>query len=418
MRHRIRKSTNRILLLINSIWDAPNRLLLLINSVWAVPLVLAIRIVRPIVHVRICALNAQRIGHIVPDVAEHLLINKSNSAKVLNLYFFQTPISNYQWYVMTRRSSLRVFGGWLRYVYLWNRLIPRGISHQIPSSFSDSRDLNGLINKFGCSLPFTDEEVYECKSWLRSKGWKDEEPFVVLQVRDSKYLKNWVQNVDVDYHSYRDSNIESYLPSVEWLSSQGVWVIRMGRNMQNPLQSSAALVVDYAFDDKKSDLLDIWLFANCSGCITTASGPDGISTVYRRPLLCVNASPLGILFSMFNSIWVPKNLQWEGSGKSLNLGEYLDHTFLRTEEYIGAGIRIVDLTPEEILAAVKEFWERIQGSWVETETGADMQDRFWSHFSRWPLYGSYHGWKHPSSLIGTAWLISKGPEFITSKWVK
>jgi len=417
-RDRNRKNFNRLLLLINSVWATPYHLLLLINSVWAIPLVIFMRIVRPIVHVRICALNAIRIGHFVPDVAEHLLINKSNSAKFLNLYFFLTPISNYQWSDMTRRSALHVFKGWLRYVYIWNRLIPRGISHEMPSSFSDSRDLRGLINEFDCSFPFTDEEVYECKSWLKSKGWEDGQPFVVLNVRDSKYLKNWIPNFDLDYHSYRNSDIESYLPSVEWLSNQGVWVVRMGRNMQHPLQSSSVLVIDYAFDDKKSDLLDIWLFANCSGCITTASGPDWISNVYRRPLLCVNASPLGILFSMFNSIWVPKNLQWEDSGESLNLGEYLDHTFLRTDEYTEAGIRIIDLTPEEILVAVKEFWQRIKGSWVETESDKGVQDRFWNHFSNWPLYSSYHGWKHPSSLIGTAWLTNKDPEFMTTKWVK
>jgi len=288
----------------------------------------------------------------------------------------------------------------------------------MPSSFNNSRDLSGSINDFDCSLPFTDEEVFECKNWLRSKGWKDDQPFVVLHVRDSKYLKDWYPNVDVDYHSYRDSDIKSYLPSVEWLSNQGVWVIRTGRNMQHPLQSGAALVIDYAFDDKKSDLLDIWLFANCSGCITTVSGPDGISTVYRRPLLCVNASPLGGLFSMFSSIWVPKNLQWERSGKSLNLGEYLDYNFSRTEEYAEAGIRIIDLTPEEILAAVKEFWERIQGSWVETENDTGLQNEFWDHFSSWPLYSSDHGWKHPFSRIGSAWLANKGPEFMTTKWVK
>ena len=415
---RNRKTFNRLSLLIKSVLDTPNRFLLLINSVWAIPLVLVMRLVRPIVHIRICELHAHRIGHIVPDVAEHLLINKSNPINVLNLYYFRTPISNYQWYEMTRRSSLHVFRGWLKYVHIWNRLIPRGSSHAMPSSFSDSRDLSGLINEFDCSLPFTDEEVYECQSWLMSKGWENGQPFVLLNVRDSKYLKKWMPNVDVDYHSYRNSDIESYLPSVEWLSNQGVWVIRMGRNMEHPLQSSSDLFVDYAFDEKKSDLLDIWLFANCSGCITTASGPDVISTVYRRPLLCVNASPLGILFSMFNSIWVPKNLYWENSGKSLNLGDYLDHTFLRTDDYIEAGIRIIDLTSEEILAAVKEFWGRIQGSWLDTKSDTDVQERFWNHFSRWPLYGSFHGWKHPSSRIGTAWLTNKDPEFMTAKWVK
>jgi putative glycosyltransferase (TIGR04372 family) len=386
-----------------------------LNSIWAIPLVMLIRGIRSILLVRICGINASRIGHTVPDIAHHLLINKNRGRSELNLYFFYGPVANIHWYKMARRSSLLVFRGWLRYVHGWNRLIPGGNAHEMPSSFTDSRDVDGLFYQFDCSLPFTTEENFYCKEWLKSKGWSDDQPFVVLLVRDSEYLNSWVPNIAWDYHSYRDSDIETYLPAIEWLNDNGVWVIRMGKAMRKPLRSKSRKAIDYAFDENNSDLLDIWLFANCSGCITTTSGPDMVSAVYGKPLLCVNASPLGLLFTMFNSIWVPKNLYWEDSGLSLDLKDYLENTYLQTEEYRKAGIRIVDLTPQEILFAVEEFWGRIQGVWEEKDYEGRMQKDFWKEFVNWPLYHSFHNWKHPSSRVGASWLSSKGLGFITSK---
>ena len=389
----------------------------IINAIWAIPLVLLIRIIRPALHVRICGVDAARIGQMIPDLALHLQKDMFRSARTLHLYFFLGPISNLQWALMAQRSTLKIFGEWLRIVHTWNRLIPGGRPHELPSSFTNSRDIDGIFEKFDCSIPFTTLETSQCKKWLKSKGWKEAEPFVVLHVRDSEYLKQWVPTINWNYHSYRDSKIETYLPAAEWLNSQGVWVIRTGQKMLSPIQPSSKMIIDYAFDEEKSDLLDIWLFANCNGCITTVSGPDMASALYLKPLLCVNASPLGILFTMFNSIHVPKNLFWKASGTSLNLKEYLDHTFFYTDAYRNAGICIVDLTPEEILSATKEFWGRIQGTWDETESELKRQHEFWEIFLTWPSYHEFHNWKNPLSRIGVSWLESKESSFMTSEWL-
>lgn len=377
---------------------------------------LIMRSVRPLLLIRICGIQTDRIGHFVPDIAEHIGRKYSKSAKVIDLYYLRGPISNTQWAQMAKRSPLKINGNWLSYVSYWNRTIPGGDLHQLPSSCTESRDIEGLIHKFDCSIPFLPSEDSECKDWLASHGWTKGEPFVVFQVRDSEYLKQQHPNYDWSYHSYRDSDIKTYLPAMEWLASQGVWVVRMGRIMATPLQSSSKRIIDYAFGDERSDLLDIWLFANCDACVSTASGPDLVSAIYRKPLLCVNASPIGLLFSMYDSIWVPKNLFWMNSGLSLNLKEYLDNTYLHSDEYLRVGINLVDLTHQEILSAVQEFWARTQNLWVETDSEQRQQSDFWEVFLNWPLYDSYHGWRHKSSRIGGAWLTSKGPEYMTSKW--
>jgi len=286
----------------------------------------------------------------------------------------------------------------------------------LPQSFANSRDPQGLLTKIDVSYDFLLEEDKTSREWLRSKGWKEGEPFICLQVRDSSYLDKFDPNKDVllqDEHSFRNSSIESYLPAVNWLTSQGVWVLRMGKLMSKPLGKMDHLI-DYAFDEEKSDLLDIWLFANCDACISTSTGPDWISALYRKPLLFVNALPLGLLFSMFNSIWVPKKLIWKDSGLNLNLSEHLENLYLRTSQYASAGIDISDLTPEEILLATQEFWGRIRGTWDETDEDIKRQDEFWDLFMSWTGYPKFHEWRHPLSRVGSLWLKSSGRDFMST----
>ena len=44
--------------------------------------------------------------------------------------------------------------------------------------------------------------------------------------------------------------------------------------MKSPLNSNNQKVIDFPFEKTKFNLLDIWLFANCNGCISTGTGPD------------------------------------------------------------------------------------------------------------------------------------------------
>jgi len=390
-----------------------HRFLSLINSVWAVPAVIIIRIVRPFLFIRIGRLFSGRIGHFVPDAAEHSVRKSLQAQRTYDFYYLFGGVCNDQWAKMVGRN-LRVKGNWLKYVWHWNDFIPGGAIHNLPQSLTNSRDLQGLLTKIDVCYEFLEEEGEISREWLRSKGWKEGEPFICLQVRDSSYLDKFDPNKGDfmhDEHSYRNSSIEDYLPAINWLTSQGVWVLRMGKLMSKPLDKMDHLI-DYAFDEQKSDLLDVWLFANCDGCISTSTGPDWISALYRKPLLFVNALPFGLLFSMFNSIWVPKKLSWKDSGLNLNLSEHLENLYLRTSQYVAAGINISDLTSEEILLATQEFWGRIRGTWDDTDEETKRQDEFWNHFRSWADYPKYHEWRHPLSRVGSSWLKSNGKDFL------
>ena len=284
----------------------------------------------------------------------------------------------------------------------------------LPSSYTGSRDVECLYARYDVQIPFMPGETEQALSWLRSKGWSDGEPFVCLLVRDAEYLANDPIHgtarqraaLDWSYHDYRDSDIDTYVPAIQWLAAQGVWVIRMGSLMAKPMPVGMDHVIDYAFETDKSDLLDIWLFANCTGCISTSTGPDAVSVVYDRPMLYVNALPLGLSLTWGRSIWVPKPLQWVSTGQPLSVREHLANTWLRYTDYETAGIKVVNMSSEEITQAVKEFWQRSSNSWKETEGDHQRQAAFWKIFLEWPEFSKFNGWLHPDAKVGTDWLRS------------
>ncbi len=392
--------------------DLRYRYRLAASAIWAIPSALLIRLIRPLMIIRICGIQSDRIGHFVSDISEQIGREEIKSPRTFNFYFLKGPISNTQWELMARRSSLKVLGNWLRYLDDWSRIIPGGGLHTINSSLTGSRDIEGLLQRFDCSIPFLPSEDASCEDWLKSKGWRKGEPFVVILVRDSAYLNQNHSNYDWSYHSYRDSDIKTYIPAIEWLASQGVWVLRMGKSMANRIQTKSHRIIDYAFESKKSDLLDIWLFANSSAIISTASGLDYLGGIYRKPILFVNALPLLDIASFFDMTWVSKKLVWKNSREVLTLSDTIQNTYYSSRDYESNGIEVEDLSTEVIAQSVMEFWQKINKIQKDSAEDIEAQRQFWAIFSENPKFIGMHKTVHKNARVGTFWLSTMGQKYL------
>ena len=389
----------------------------LLNGLWAIPLVVVFRLLQPLVLFRFGTIRSDRIGHFVTDSAEQKARLQVRDGKRLDFYWLPTRTANQQWLRMIQREMPVL--NCTRHIDDWNRRLPGGERHSRPSTYSESRDKEGLYYRYDCGFDFTVEEDRMCRSWLSSIGWSDGELVVCVLVRDSVYLAEDQITTRYDkvskdrwsYHDYRDSNIFNYLPALTWLADQGVWVFRMGKLMEKPLNAGHPRIIDYAFSTRRSDLLDVWLFANCSFCISTSTGPDSIATVYRRPILYLNASPLGHLTTYSNSLWAPKNLFWIDDDSPLRLKDYLTHTYFHSQKYHDAGLRFQELTQEEIVEFVQEFWDRQHQTWQSSEEDLTLQHKFWGVLRGWDGYQNWHGWCHPNAGAATSWLRRQRKDF-------
>ena len=232
-----------------------------------------------------------------------------------------------------------------------------------------------------------------------------DEKFVCLIVRDSAYLKN------AEYHNYRDSDIDAYKQAALSLAEKGYWVFRMGKVIHKTLNINHPKVVDYASSKYRSDFLDIWLMANCFFCISTGTGLDEVSRIFRRPAVYVNNLPLQQMVTYDHVISIPKHLLWQETNKQLTQSEHLAHSYYRTEQYENAKILVDDLTAEDIKQAVLEKEARLNGTWKDSEENRRLQDRFWEIFQVHQDFHSRHGKIHPEARVG-AHFLRNNPEWL------
>ena len=389
---------------------ALRNLWLIVNLIWSLPAAAAIVLCKTIKFIRIGVVSNNRIGHFVQESVEYFRQSKDQSFRFFDYYYFVIPNSCNQFWESLVKRNLNIKPRFFRHIAFGLRFVPGGHAHLISNGqFGRISILDRPGNEVFNFFPDEDRDGVE---WLKGMGWKENEPFICLMVRDADYLANDSNQgrgkphlqQSWSYHSYRDSNISDYEIGIKWLLDQGNWVIRMGKSASTRLSITHPHLVDYAFLETRSDFLDVWLFANATATITTGTGPDMIASCYNKPLLYLNYLPLINILSWTNSITTPKQLEYENSSTRLNLTQHLENGFLSTREYQKHGIRVVDLTPDEILIAIKEFWFGLLMDDAEFKFDVQLQNLFWTEISKTPNYLDLHPVINPACRISDYWL--------------
>jgi putative glycosyltransferase (TIGR04372 family) len=384
----------------------------LLSIFWAVPCVFIMRLMKNFILIKLGTIRSDRIGHFCIDASIHFANNKENHNNVVNWYWIAKKTSNRFWRKMVCRNFS--IHNWTYYVDYWNKVIPGGERHIRHSTIVNSRDTDGVLSKGHPSMAFLSNENNKAKKWLKRHGWKDGDRFVCFLVRDSCFLDNELAtNLDIkiysndfnfDYHDYRDTDINTYIDAMEWLADNGVWVFRMGKIMAKNIESDNPRIVDYSFLPDKSDFMDIWLFANCTACISTGTGLDMLGVVYNRPMLFLNYIPLSYFISFSGVTHSPKYLVWNKNKELLTWSEYCKHGYLFGDEYDKHGIKVIDLSSDEILMTVKEFWTRLAGDRVEDINSKKDQEKFIEISKQMNDYEKIHGFIHKDTRISTTFL--------------
>lgn len=362
---------------------------------------LIIRLIRPLLLVRIEGLMSSRIGHFAANTELYLCkrdagINVPNQ-HYIDLFFMPKPISNQQLASMWKRV-LRIWPVWmLQPINRVNRLVPDGKLHQIGPNLQSALDVNNLLDRFPAHLHFTAEEEKKGEEGLREMGLPAGAKFVCLIVRDSSYLDSHFAN-DWSYHNFRDSDIQNYVLAAEELAERGYFVIRMGAKVRGAINSAHPRVIDYAVNGMRSDFMDIYLGAKCAFCISTGTGWDAVPEMFRRPIVYVNMVPLGSLHTFREEfLSIAKRHVLHTSKKTLTLREIFSlgvGLCQSASDYEAIGVNLYENTPEEIRDVAIEMDERLSGTWQAHPDDELLQKQFWEIFPADSLKEAdypYHG---------------------------
>ncbi len=379
----------------------------LLNGLWAIPGVIVIWLLRPFILIKIHSFRSEHIGGLVPKSTNFLRRYKKQKG-VLELYGV-TGKNNTFWIQLIKRSGLPIYGAWLQYLWYWVNLLPNAEINKIPYKGRNFYDENNWNFQYEKIMPFNGNEKKRGEEWLRDHGWHVGQPYVCIIVRDSAFLDHLAPPTfkdNHDYHSYRDSDINTYTEGIMWLLNKGYFVIRMGSKMLHPMSFTDKNLVDYSFCNEKSDFLDVWLFANCTYTISTATGPDLIAAVYNKPILFINALPIAVeLVMFFKQTFVPKKLFKIDTGEPLTIKEYFStHDYYSTETYSHNNILIKDFEPNEILEYIIEFDSCVRCNFKMDESNQLMQEYTWQvYFSLNENY-KFKKHKHPKANFSQLWI--------------
>jgi len=240
-------------------------------------------------------------------------------------------------------------------------------------SLSNPIDFLGLLTTRSDPPKFSPNEIKTGKEFLRDVC--PYKKFICLNVRDGSYHGQLGEKERRQNH--RNSDILTFMKAAEALSDLGYAVFRMGAQVEKSFPTSHEFIFDYATNGMRTDFLDFFLGAHCEFSISTGSGWDNIPTIFRRAVLYVNFLPVFAPSALALPLLIySKQIFDQTSQSPINLKEIIErdiqssHNFF---DYQTLGLKIKDLSSTELVEAVIEMAQRVEGAFVETPEQKEMQ---------------------------------------------
>lgn len=196
--------------------------------------------------------------------------------------------------------------------------------------------------------------------------------FICVHSREGGYSPQ-----DEQYHSFRNSDIDAYIPAMKAITERGGWCVRIGDPSMKRL-SSMKNVVDYAHHPLRADWMDLFLCARCRFFLGNTSGAFFMASVFGVPVALANIVPVSTTLPYgTKDLGIPKLLWSVKEQRLLTFPEILvsrigDMRF--SSEYLQAGVEVIDNAPEDILGLTLEQLERTEGPSRCSAIALEMQE--------------------------------------------
>ncbi|SMF44995.1 TIGR04372 family glycosyltransferase [Desulfovibrio gilichinskyi] len=348
---------------------------------------LLIRVISPFKKIRVGEIYSVRLGHLAMDSEIYLSEvdagyhdncydlfcfkdNKVANRTLANLFCKQMKVHRLNLYLL---DAIRRFNLHAKHEIAMN-------THIVASG----RDADCVMQLTDNHIAFSPKQEKAGIENLRDLGLPPKKEHVCIFGRDSVFLSGSdPKKSDADMQEVRDMHIRTFKPSVEELLRMDYNVIRMGSAVKEPLEISHPNFLDYATSGKRTDFMDVYLSAKCKFFVGVQSGLMHIPMIFRVPCLSVNVVRLEIiLFCSPEDLAIFKLLWSKTEKRILKVPEIIESGMSRwrVEKFANSDIEVIDNTEDEILEAVKEMHERVNGTWQISKEDLELQKKFHSQF--------------------------------------
>ena len=343
-----------------------------------------LRVLRPVVTIRFRNMPADEIGPLTV-VSQHYLRIKETQQKKRQLDFWylkdSVKVSN-DYMLSFVKSLIKIHRSrFIELVAAISEKLPGAQHHQIESEIRIT-----LLEGVGKKLKLPQKDRDSSSEYVKKIGIDPQKEFIALMVRDGAYKSDIVQantQVRTDKEIYRNQDVNDYLQVAERFASMNVQIVRMGAKVERPFTSNSPLIIDYASTGMRTEAADIYLASECAMCISTNLGFDHIAAMSGKLRVITNQALIIQASTLFYStdVFILQRFIERSSGRLLTLSESLQVAEIRNLDWyhkvIDRGLDFVRNTPDEILEASLEGWQRSKGQWVDSPEGLELQAKYW-----------------------------------------
>jgi putative glycosyltransferase (TIGR04372 family) len=341
-------------------------------------------ILYPIFKIRLSLQSSERLGEIASQMeiylSERKLFKKSS---YIDIFILNDVISN-KTFIQLLKTKVFIFPTIIfhpiykvlnflaKNIFFFNKFIL--ITKRYDNNFSIERTNANIVpdNTF----------IKKGENFLKMLSIPLDAKIICLIVRDSEYLKQKFPAKNFNYHSYRNSNIETYKLAIDEATKRGFYVFRMGEAIERKLNFDNKKFFDYS-SDYRSDFLDIYLAFKCTFVITTSTGWDQVPAfTFRKPVVWTNIVPVGDLNTYSSKFLFSFKLHYDKINKKfLNLKEMRRVGYaLRSDFYQKANIELIDNGPEDIKNLTLEMIDILDKKITYSNEDNQLQNEFWNKY--------------------------------------
>ncbi len=351
-----------------------------------------------------------RIGEYVTRLNKAYYDSKlAKSRKELFLFFLDNYINDNR--VVTEKYGERIFIVTPQNYEFWVYAVNHIKMIKAENCWEQYRDREGVepgeyLSDTVTPIKLTAEQ-FECgRKQIEKMGVRL--PFVCFHSRTADYLKETSEGEN-SYHDYRDSSIQLIEASCQYLKEHDIMGVRMGKVVGDSITIENCL--DYAWQ-YYSEFMDIWLTQNCKFYVGDCSGLFILPIMSHTPVLTKNITPLcqggwgGFPRDGIN-LFMTKKIRNLKTGRILSFKQQFEiekECGCYGSHYKSLGYEWIENTEEEILDAVKEMNERIDGIWIDTEKDLELQRKFQELFEEGLSNNGIAYHRTPPGKISTSFL--------------
>jgi putative glycosyltransferase (TIGR04372 family) len=344
--------------------------------------------------VRVGYVLKHKIGHCPMEGEIYLLERAAGNQprRALDLFYFDYGTDGQSANLFAEhlvRRHLRLHG-WAEWLAAANDRLPGADRHRIVLEYRDRRPLTDaglLMQTIPQQIDLTAAEDRLGAALLAEMGVPAGSRFICIHFRESGYWRGRKPEIGSD-SDFRNANLDNAAQAMLAAAERGYYVIRLGALASRPLPVEHARIIDYT-TRCRSEFMDVYLAARCSLMISTGSGIDTVSYLFRRPLLYLNLSSWGLEYLGAAQPMMFMFKQFRRDGRLMGFAEIVAlgaQEFTVTKDFVAAGIALEEQSPDEITEAVTEMLDRLEGTHVPDAADQARRERIRAHIRNSPRY--------------------------------